>query len=79
MCKAAYFNLNVLRYVHQNPVKTGLLEKLEEYPYSSYNCYMEPKLETKVRNSYINMLRREGLSVRQISRLTGVGKGIYEL
>lgn len=139
--KEGYF-LNVLRYIHQNPVKAGLAKKVGKYPYSSYNSYMEPKgnqlidvnfvldmmnkerleefhseasrdiyldiserpfrltdeqakeiimkistcknasefqlLEIKVRNSCIKKLRREGLSVRQISRLTGVSKGIVE-
>ena len=136
-----YF-LSVLRYIHKNPVKAGLVKKLGEYPYSSYSCYMDSKgdslvdidfaldmmsreqleefhseasedsyldikerlfrltdeqakeiirkvskckntsefqlLEVKVRNSYIRKLREESLSIRQISRLTGVSKGIVE-
>jgi hypothetical protein len=136
-----YF-LNVLRYIHQNPVKAGLVKKAGEYPYSSYNCYMESidkqlvdvdyvldmmnkdqlkefhsetsddkylditespyrltdeqakdaimkisrcknvsefqLLEINVRNNCIKKLRDEGLSIRQISRLTGVSKGIVE-
>jgi len=136
-----YF-LSVLRYIHQNPVKAGLVKKVGDYPYSSYRCYIEPKgdqlvdvdfaldmmsreqfkeyhseasedmylditersfsltdeqakeiimkiskcknasefqlLEIKVRNRCIKELRGEGLSVRQISRLTGVSKGIVE-
>lgn len=35
-------------------------------------------LEIKVRNSCIKKLRNEGLSIRQISRLTGISKGIVE-
>ena len=35
-----YF-LTVLRYIHQNPIKAGIVEKLEEYVYSSYNEYMK--------------------------------------
>lgn len=136
-----YF-LSVLRYIHQNPVKAGLVKTLEDYPYSSYNCYMESRgdslvdidfalgllskeqlkefhheasdetyleikerpfrltdeqakeiimkisncknasefqqLEVKVRNNCIVKLKKEGLSIRQISRLTGVSKGIVE-
>jgi putative transposase len=136
-----YF-LSVLRYIHQNPVKAGIVKKIGEYPYSSYSCYMEPRsnslvdvdfaldmmsreqfnefhsevsgdnyldisqrpirltdeqakeiirkiskcknasefqlLEIKVRNSCIKKLRNEGLSIRQISRLTGISKGIVE-
>ena len=35
-----YF-LTVLRYIHQNPIKAGIVEKLDEYVYSSYNEYMK--------------------------------------
>lgn len=34
------------------------------------------KLERKVRNSYIKELRKAGLSIRQISRLTGISKSV---
>ena len=34
-----YF-LAVLRYIHQNPVKAGLVDELEEYEWSSYREYM---------------------------------------
>lgn len=33
--------LEVVRYVHQEPVKTGLAEKMEEYPWSSYRLYLK--------------------------------------
>lgn len=35
-----YF-LSVLRYIHHNPVKAKLVEKIEEYKFSSYNCYFD--------------------------------------
>lgn len=136
-----YF-LAVLRYIHQNPVKAGLVNTIKEYTYSSYHFYMEPKgnqlvdidlimgmmslkqfeeyqneanddicldlteqtyrmtdeqakkiiyklskcknisefqnLEPDVRNKCVSELRASGLSVRQISRLTGISKGIVE-
>lgn len=28
------------RYIHQNPLKAGLVTKIEDYPYSSYNEYL---------------------------------------
>lgn len=34
----AYF-LTVLRYIHQNPVKAGLVKHMSEYKWSSYNEY----------------------------------------
>jgi len=36
------------------------------------------KLELTKRNKYIRKLREKGLSIRQISRLTGVSKGVVE-
>ncbi len=34
-----YF-LVVLRYIHQNPIKAGMVEKIEDYKWSSYNAYI---------------------------------------
>lgn len=36
----SYF-LTVIRYIHQNPIKSGLCKKIEEYEYSSYNEYIK--------------------------------------
>jgi len=30
----------VLRYIHQNPIKTGIVQTLEEYTWSSYAEYL---------------------------------------
>jgi len=34
-----YF-MNLIRYIHQNPVKAGIVDKVENYPYSSYLEYV---------------------------------------
>ena len=34
-----YF-LHLIRYVHQNPLKAGIVENIKDYPYSSYNEYL---------------------------------------
>ena len=34
-----YF-LNLIRYIHQNPVKAGVVDKAENYPYSSFLEYV---------------------------------------
>ena len=34
-----YF-LQLIRYVHQNPIKAGIAEKVEDYPYSSFIEYI---------------------------------------
>ena len=31
--------VNVMHYVHQNPFKAGLVNKIEKWPYSSFNDY----------------------------------------
>jgi putative transposase len=38
----AYF-LTVLRYIHRNPVKAGLVKKASEYRWSSFNDYAQQK------------------------------------
>ena len=40
----AYF-MTVLRFIHQNPVKAGLVETVNDYRYSSYNCYFDERNE----------------------------------
>ena len=34
------YALQALRYIHLNPVKDGLTERCEDYPWSSYACYL---------------------------------------
>ncbi len=138
----------VLRYIHQNPLKAGMVEDLAAYKWSSYNEYLrqkpiftdtqfflnlfnpEPKKAVKMfidfmslenqdifledetkrtkmltdadakalikkitgsnniqvlqtmnkndRDSMIRKLRAEHISIRQIGRLTGVGRRIIE-
>ena len=136
----AYF-LTVLRYIHQNPVKAGLCNKVEEYRNSSFNEFFKDcgmtdnsfvfeliskkdfgsfnnekasdscmdiaeKTALKVTDEYakqiinkisgcknatefqsltntlkeenIKKLHKNGVSIRQISRLCGVSKGMVE-
>ena len=134
----SYF-LTVLRYIHQNPVKAGIVKSIDDYRFSSYNDYIDedidivdsnfafslikkdefiafnneknddvcldidPKefrindsdarkiirkiskcdnatefqeLSQEKRDRYIRKLKERGLSIRQISRLTGVSFAI---
>ena len=136
----SYF-LTVLRYIHQNPVKAGIVKNVDQYKYSSYNDYIAnsnciidtefalsmigkehfeefnnetnndvcleieegkfrlsdidakklirkiskcntttefQELKAEKRDKYIGRLLERGLSIRQISRLTGTSKGIVE-
>lgn len=137
-----YF-LTVLRYIHQNPLKAGMVKKILEYPWSSYREYIEnPKIcdieftlnlfsedrekamrlfkefnleenkdkcleydqnmrwkdpeaidfikrisgvqspleiqgfEKEKRNDIVKKCKEEGLSIRQIERLTGISFGV---
>jgi len=38
-----------VRYIHNNPVKAGLVEKAEQYKWSSFGCYLAPN-EPESRN-----------------------------
>lgn len=137
-----YF-LTVLRYIHQNPLKAGIVKDIREYKWSSYSEFIEKNimvdidfvldlfskdrkkaidsfkafheiscddncldieekrrikddkaieiiknicnvshcaeiqiLERNKRNKYLKIIKEEGLSTRQIARLTGISRGI---
>jgi REP element-mobilizing transposase RayT len=134
-----YF-LTALRYIHQNPVKAKITDRVDSYRWSSFgeyinkpqiayvkftlkmigrdefirfhnvenddicleisdkktrsndndvkelmeklfNCSTVDKFQNigkPERDSYVKRLKEEGISIRQISRLTGVSKGIVE-
>ncbi len=134
----SYF-MTVLRYIHQNPVKAGIADHIDNYRFSSYNDYISEEsevvdldfalslmkrdefiafnnennddncldidekdfrindidakkiikkiskcdsatefqeLEQKKRDEYIKKMKDKGLSIRQISRLTGISFSI---
>jgi len=35
------YYLTLVRYIHQNPIKAGIVNDLSEYPWSSYNDYID--------------------------------------
>ena len=138
--------ITVIRYIHQNPLKAGLVRRISEYRFSSYQEYIEAlkgekapivdsdfvfeiipkesfidineietndkcldveaeicvrltdqeatriiekttkcknvadfqKLDSDKQNKFIRKLHYKGLSVRQLSRLCGISKGIVE-
>ena len=37
---SAPYELDVSKYIHLNPLKAGLVDKLEDYPWSSYRAYV---------------------------------------
>ncbi|NLY44058.1 MAG: transposase [Clostridiaceae bacterium] len=34
---------SLVRYIHQNPLRAGIVSKLDDYKWSSYNDYIKPK------------------------------------
>ena len=51
--------LELSRYIHLNPVKAGMVEKPEDYPFSSYISYIVPDTEDIVSRDLIwNMTSR---------------------
>ncbi|KAB3527514.1 transposase [Alkaliphilus serpentinus] len=135
--------LTALRYIHQNPLKAGITDNIEDFQWSSYreyvnkeeivdtdyilkmldsdrktaiekfiafhkdtneekcldiekkrrltdkegieiikrvckvnNCLEIQQIEQDMRNKYLKKLKEEGLSTRQIARLTGISRGI---
>ncbi len=55
----AYF-LTVLRYIHQNPLKAGITEKIDNYEYSSYNDYIEGESSVVDTDFVYSLLSKEG-------------------
>ena len=52
--------LELSRYIHLNPVRAGIIERSESYPYSSLYAYLFPKEETFVFRDLIwDMISRE--------------------
>ena len=50
--------LNCIKYIHQNPVKAGMVKKEEEYLYSSSKFYQE-KIFKSEKNSIKNLFSKE--------------------
>jgi putative transposase len=43
----SYF-VNVIRYIHNNPVKAGIIRHISDYQWSSYNEYLSSKVDIKL-------------------------------
>lgn len=56
-----YF-LNLIRYIHQNPVKAGIVKKCEDYSYSSFMEYVENEEMTNT-DFLLQMISRKSLMI----------------
>lgn len=52
--------LEVSRYIHLNPVRANIVEKPEDYMWSSYNMYIGNKLEENISSTHILSYYMEG-------------------
>jgi putative transposase len=43
LCDKEEYLLNLIKYIHQNPVRAGLVEEAGEYPWSSHRALLKPK------------------------------------
>ena len=79
----AYFTV-LLRYIHQNPVKAGLVERigdrdvrhLLETAYGISDAIKVQELDKDKRNDILLACLSLGAGYRQLSRLTGVPYGV---
>jgi REP element-mobilizing transposase RayT len=42
------YEFDVSKYIHLNPLKAGLVDELEDYPWSSYNAYVNAEVNELV-------------------------------
>lgn len=52
--------LTAIRYIHQNPVKAGIVEKIEAYEYSSFKEYEQEENRLTDREFVYNIVNKEG-------------------
>lgn len=59
----AYY-LTVLRYIHRNPVKAGLVRKMPDYKWSSYNDYIDNSGITDI-DFTLNMINEDRVRAKE--------------
>lgn len=47
------YEFDVSKYIHLNPLKAGLVNKLEDYPWSSYNAYVNGEVNELVDTKHL--------------------------
>ena len=55
--------LTAIRYIHQNPVKAGMVENIDEYKYSSYNEYISDKNKLIDKDFVYEIVNKEGFII----------------
>ena len=55
--------LTAIRYIHQNPLKAEIVNRIDEYKYSSYNEYVRDEMELIDKEFIYGMINKEGFIV----------------
>lgn len=59
-----------LRYIHQNPVKAGICDEVENYRWSSDRCYRDAEINTFVDTSILNFINQNlSVAIKEYNRL----------
>jgi len=55
--------LQLVRYIHRNPIRTGLTERIDDYPWSSHRGYisLHPKWEWLYKEKVLGMLTEDSI------------------
>ncbi len=48
LCEKEEYLLNLIKYIHRNPIRAALIEEIDEYPWSSHRLFLKPKTKTIV-------------------------------
>ena len=70
--------LELSRYIHLNPVRAGIVEKPEDYPYSSYKSYIARKKEDIVYRDLVLGIVSKGRTDARRSYQLFIERGIGE-
>jgi putative transposase len=47
------YEFDVSKYIHLNPLKAGLVDRLEDYPWSSYHAYVNGELQELINTKHL--------------------------
>jgi hypothetical protein len=59
--------MTLISYIHQNPVRTGLVSRMEDWPYSSYFKLLDTSSDSWEKNSPINSVFEDRLEFKEYS------------
>ena len=75
------YYIGLIRYIHQNPLKAGMVSSIENYPYSSYGEYTENICDITNINFTLDMLNdNRDIAIKQFKEFHGAEEAeIFEI